>query len=210
MKTAIFSIFSTLTFFILLASFVNAYPSLKITANSDVTQQAGTTAEYAATVTNTGDMLLEEVYLTFNFLPSRWHNATERIHLPAGNSSVLHYTLTLPSDAEGNIKYNLTANGIMGIGIVAQDKAEVTLKITSAAGSSAAVSPAAENGQSTTTSSTAEVTTTAALTTTAQTIETAQSGTQEDVFSRYKLMLISILVGVGAIFAMAAFVFWKD
>ena len=200
MKTAIFSIFSTLTVFILLASFVNAYPSLKITANSDVTQQAGTAAEYAATVTNTGDTLLEEVYLTFNFLPSRWYSAAERIHLPAGNSSVLHYTLKLPSDAEGSMKYNLTASGIMGIGIVAQDKTEVTLKITSAA-----VSSAAESEQSTTTNPTTSATTTAT-----QTTEITQAETQEDVFSRYKLMLISILVGVGVIFAMAAFVFWKD
>jgi len=183
MKKASSFVVSLLAIF-LFASLVSAYPTIKMTADTELTQQAGTEAEYAVTVTNTGDMLLEEVYLTINFLPSKWYEATENIHLPVGESSVMHYKLTLPADAVGTIKYNVTANAVMGVVVVSQSKAEVTLKVN------APESTATLNQKTSTTIET-------------ETTTTIQQNSD-------KWVLISILVGVGAIFAIAAYVFWSD
>jgi len=181
--------FACFTFFIT-ASCAYAYPSLKITTDTNLSQQAGTTTDYTATVANLGDGPLEEVYLTISFLPSKWYSINEKIFLQGGNSSVLHYTLSLPADAEGSIKYNVTANGVLGFGIVAQDKSEVALKITAAE-------------QATTTAATTTVNTT-----TTQQGENVQQG--QDFLSNYKWIIVSILIGLGAIFAMAAYAFWRD
>jgi hypothetical protein len=187
MKQTVLVIFC-LTFFIL-ANFAYAYPSLKISTNTTLSQQSGTTSDYVATVTNVGDKDLEEVYLSISFLPSQWYNVKEKIFLPAGSSSALHYKLSLPSDAVGSIKYNLTAKGILGIGIVAQDNAEVFLSITAVNGKEK--NQEQNNQQSTTT------------------VETIQPP-QEDFLERYKWLLASALITVGIISAMAAYVFWRN
>ena len=181
--------FACFTFFIA-ASCAYAYPSLKITTETNLSQQAGTAADYTATVTNMGDMPLEEVYLTISFLPSKWYSINEKIFLQAGNNSVLHYTLSLPADVEGSIKYNVTANGVLGFGIVAQDKNEVMLKITAA------------NSQ--------QATTTAKTTTTQQGENVQQGQNWQDMLKNYKWILVSVLISLGAIFAMAAYAFWRD
>jgi len=187
MKNALFVFFCLAS--LLFANFSYAYPSLKITTDTNLSQQAGTAADYTATVTNMGDMPLEEVYLTISFLPSKWYSINEKIFLQAGNSSVLHYTLSLPADVEGSIKYNVTANGVLGFGIVAQDKNEVMLKIT-----------AANSQQATTT----------AKTTTIQQGENVQQGQNgQDMLKNYKWVLVSVLISLGAIFAMAAYAFWR-
>jgi len=176
--------------FFLFANFSYAYPSLKVTTDTNLSQQAGTSADYTATVTNMGDMPLEEVYLTISFLPSRWYSINEKVFLQAGNSSVLHYTLSLPADVEGGIKYNVTANGVLGFGIVAQDKNEVMLKITAA------------NSQ--------QATMTAKTTTTQQGENVQQGQNMQDMLKNYKWILVSVLISLGIIFAMAAYVFWRD
>ena len=180
MKKAALLIFSCFAI-IAVGQLVFAYPSLKITANADITQQANTEKEYAVTVTNTGDALLEEVYLTVNFLPSRWYTVNENIHLPVGDSSVLHYKLSLPADAIGTIRYNVIANAVMGVGVVAQSSSAVELEITSPTSTSV-------NSQEMSTS----------------TVQVQQNVTD------YKWILVSILIGAGVIFAMAAYIFWND
>lgn len=184
----IFSIFVVLAF----TATVYAYPSLKIKAGAEITQQAGTTAEYAATVVNTGDVHIEEVYLTIDFLPSKWYNITEKVHLPVNDSLVLHYILQLPEDAVGTIKYDLIANAVMGIGVVAQERSRVTLKIT-------ALPETITNQQPT-----------AQQTTTIESTSAQQTSQEDNILIRYKWVFVSIFLGVGIVLFLTAFVFWKD
>ena len=97
----------------------------------EISQEAGTSADYTVTVKNIGSLDLDPVYLSPSKIPSNWFDSKGRVALEFSQTGKLNYTLTLPGTVKGVYVFTLTAVGSYGE-VKETDTKPVLLTVTEA------------------------------------------------------------------------------
>jgi hypothetical protein len=80
----------------------------------EITQEAGTSADYTVAVKNVGSLDLDPIYLSSSKITASWFESEGRTALEFNKTGELSYTLTLPDTVKGIYVFTVTAVGSYG------------------------------------------------------------------------------------------------
>lgn len=109
--------------------------------DESITQTAGTTQTYEATVKNIGVVGLDEIWLGVDRLDTSWFRSEETVSLDFEETAVLRYDLSVPEDTQGLYPFFLVVLGkagtnefsnmkIVSLNIVEEDTTTATITPT--------------------------------------------------------------------------------